>query len=684
MFHPRRRGSPLVRVASALACSIAIYLVFHLLRSREPTPLQQYITRHSYPQQRAWLKSPNLPLLAPGPIRTKHSPKLSRASRRATTPPPISINSSLPSLDGLRPSSRLVQAWNSSLDSVVRAARLQIERHFDENFLREISGVPGTNITTDEEASRLQGYLDCVTSRGSWVYDRSGKDASKRLTVHKQDSVFATCDRRFYKGRVPREYGGETSDDWDVRESLKFRWLPDKSCAALLPNHLKATSMSPNRLDFCRLLRHKNIMAIGDGASTYLMHDLLLDWTRETPISCYGDLYCAGHALCTEGLRDGTNIEGEWDSDMRVFNPLPDPSAADASRLSREHAKRDEPTTDGKDEDHHRHVVETRAAPNEPGAHRRSGGTLLRFKRSDGLFIDSHPDHERLGPVYAHPWTGVREINVFAHTDVRRSDVIVASKPPLPLPEVHAPAGNWTRAFDRGAWVGEGKAILAIEAARTLTEQVWLPELMESLAAFRKQPVAVDQLLVWKGGWRIQPDCSTPDSDLEDEGYGFDGRPGSFDWHAWWESPGDGPPPLSSLPSLRRIVYSGPASGGLLSDRDSLFYNLQTVLQNHLLRTEVLPRLGMVYLDLETPMAIWRSGLVGSRDCLRPCLPSPGLSLENAFVGGLQTVFAWGWDGEGRKETWLGRDYVPFKDREAGRKRQKKKEEAVKRGHGQA
>jgi hypothetical protein len=83
--------------------------------------------------------------------------------------------------------------------------------------------------------------------------------------------------------------------------------------------------MGPNRSELCHLLRHKYLMAVGDTSSMYLMHDLLLDWTRERAQTCYGDLYCTVHAICLDKLRTGTDVNRSWDSDERIFNRLPDP-----------------------------------------------------------------------------------------------------------------------------------------------------------------------------------------------------------------------------------------------------------------------------------------------------------------------------------------------------------------------
>ena len=155
----------------------------------------------------------------------------------------------------------------------------------------------------------------------------------------------------------------------------------------------------------------------------------------------------------------------------------------------------------------------------------------------------------------------------------------------------------------------------------------------------------------------------------------------------WWDSPGDCPPPYSQGVSLRQIVFSSnsTATHSSLSDVSALFYNFQTTLQNHLMRTAVLPQLGMPYLDMETPMSIWRSGLVGgasykpdasgqasspgSRNCLQPCIPSAGMSVEEAFIGGLHRIFQWAFDGPERRDTWIGTEYVPTRVREQDHKK---------------
>ena len=127
------------------------------------------------------------------------------------------------------------------------------------------------------------------------------------------------------------------------------------------------------------------------------------------------------------------------------------------------------------------------------------------------------------------------------------------------------------------------------------------------------------------------------------------------------------------------------------------YHNAQLVLQNHLARTVVLPAFGIPFLDLETPLSVWRSGMVGSSaaspfrtpssaaqqqhqqqavlssaglrsptsgDCTRYCFPSPGLAVERFFLGALATVFEAGWAGDAQREAkWMGEGFENVQDR---------------------
>jgi hypothetical protein len=268
---------------------------------------------------------------------------------------------------------------------------------------------------------------------------------------------------------------------------------------------------------------------------------------------------------------------------------------------------------------------------------------MLRYRRNDGFLIHSLDNVPEA--IYVHPETGVRQLDNFITPDFRRSDLIIFSRAPLPLPDVKSANGEAVSQLLHGPWSGEQKAMELLQLVVKLTKGNWLPEMMRSLYHSRVL-WNFNSLTVWRGGWRIQQECVGSDKDNG----------------TTWDSPGDGLPPLSHAPSLQELLFKDAADAkGDLVDIDTLFYNLQTVLHNHLLRRFILPHVGIPFLDLETLMSVWRSGLVGSasfdpskdgskaslpgsRNCLLPCLPSAGMSVEEAFIGGLHRVLNWGWD----------------------------------------
>jgi hypothetical protein len=64
------------------------------------------------------------------------------------------------------------------------------------------------------------------------------------------------------------------------------------------------------------------------------------------------------------------------------------------------------------------------------------------------------------------------------------------------------------------------------------------------------------------------------------------------------------------------------------------------------------PEFGIPFLDLESQASVWRTGLVASpsiasrhhsvspSDCFDYCFPSPGLTLEESFLGGLLKILS--------------------------------------------
>ncbi|BGP35833.1 hypothetical protein JCM10296v2_007685 [Rhodotorula toruloides] len=616
-----------------------------------------------------------------------------RAARQR--PRNIAIISSLPSADSLSPAfaatyDSLFESFTSDTESLVSSATSSLSSR--------LRGIPGTAITSSSEARNLQAFLDCSSSSGLWVYDASGSwlaSHGRGLTVHKQEGRYAACDKRFYKGREPGSAADEVEGGWHVRESLKWRWAPSASCANLAPASLSPSlrlSAPPSRSRFCRLLAHKSTLLLGD-STQYSVHDLLLDWTTTEPQSCYGDLYCKEHALCGEILRsrEGEGVE-DWEGDERVYHRLPSPpGAVELKRGEEERAvggvdERDlVPSFSSHDSPLHSHTHAKRQASTRSPSY----GTLLRYRRTDGL----RPSSAQTLPTYAHPSTGVREVNQQWLADSRRSDIVILNKPPLPLPRkgFNESWDEWVReVLEDEQAEGEEKALRIVEAAAEVTRDVWVRELVEALRAIRAPPSPPDRLVVYRGGWRQHADCaaSSVDSDTDDASLPT--------------SPGDGPPPRSSQPSLSDLLFR---SDGSLLPPHIIYHNAQLFFQNHLARRIVLPAFGVPFLDLDSPLSVWRSGMVGSPsaspfvsfsspdshskqtvlggsgaglrsptsgDCTRYCFPSPGLSLETFFLGALNTVFEAGWAGDGeRAGEWMGGEegFRNLRERVAARER---------------
>ncbi|GAA6033472.1 hypothetical protein JCM8097_001415 [Rhodosporidiobolus ruineniae] len=621
--------------------------------------------------------------------------------RRASWPTSIPITSSNPSTSSF--SRSFTSTYESLLASLSSTAEEAVSSAISSSLSSRLTGVPGTAITSRTEAVSLQSYLDCTSSRGEWVYDPAGAHLAAHgsgLTVHKQEGRYAACDKRFYKGREVGE--GVEEGEWDVRESLKWRWVPSPSCAELARSSLSALAESKDpappvsRERFCRLLAHKSTLLLGD-STQYSLHDLLLDFTSTLPQSCYGDLYCKEHALCGEILRakDYGRVE-DWEEDERVYHRLPLPPSSAASlerRALHESAQADE---EPEDEHDHPHPSLDKRQLERTSSRSPSYGTLLRYRRTDGL----RPASAYTLPTYKHPFTGLREINQQWLADSRRSDIVVLTKSPLPLPLKghNATWDEWVYETLEDEEVDpEDKAERLLEAAKDVTRNVWLPELLEALKAIRALPSPPDQLVVYRSGWRQHADCaasSFPSSSASDE--------------LAASSPGDGPPPHPEQPDLAALFFRPSSSSSSANERALLpvhivFHNLQLHLQHRLLRSSILPAFGIPFLDLETPLSVWRSGMVGSSaglpfshppsssshsgqtvlagpggglrspqsgDCTRYCFPSPGLAVEEFFLGALGRVFEAGWAGDRRREKeWTGEGFRNLRERVAEREK---------------
>lgn len=588
---------------------------------------------------------------------------LSNLTKRAPIPSStyklnsILITSSLPSTSDLLPSDPLLKIWEQASTSLETTASRLTSSSISRIGV-EILGIPGTGINTVKEAKELQDHLDCSTGKGEWIYLGGGKEGLKEsrggdpILVHKQQGVYASCDKRFYKGRESNNEESEVeSEEWNVRESLKWKWIPSPLCPASKPL---------SRKRFCNLLAHKATLLVGD-TPQYSLHDLLLDFTSIHPQTCYGDLYCKQHKICQDVLnKEKVGIE-DYTGDERVYASVPNPPILNTL------------------------LDEELLNPNSKPEGFPAKETLLRYRRSDGLRVGN----SFTSPTYIHSHTGIREINQQWLADSRRSDLVILSKSPLPLP-VLGTRETWDEILNRVEEEGS-EGIKWIELAWKMTKDVWLPELMHTLGALRGGKENPARLIVYRSNWRSHGDCGASSLPSDDESIGSE-----------WNSPGDGPPPHLLQPSLRRILFPSTSTSNSqkLTNSHTLFYNLQTILQNHILRNHILPSYGIPFLDLETPLSIWRSGMIGgssssssspfpassstspssnqlqdqqqqlyhgkniglrsftSGDCTRYCLPSPGRALEEAFLGGLLKIFEKGWAGdEERRQTWTGREF---------------------------
>lgn len=581
--------------------------------------------------------------------------------------PPISAQHSFASLGHLE--SAVSTAWKEATDTIEQRS-FSLFRHWFEDDARRLfdlpAGIPGTGIDTAEEAISLQAYLDCYSTNGEWVYEPNGSHlGSRSLPVHKHSSVLASCDKAYYENLRGEAQSSTTDRNWRVRPSLKWYWKPSDACRKVpVPDWMKGERSLENfplvsRSTLCTYLRHKNLLLIGDSPTQYLLHDLLLDWTSSQPLTCYGDLYCREHAICPDHIITGGDVRRQWHADVRVFDRL-----------------RDTP-------EQHTNADRLDNSSNSDIRKLQTRGTVLRYRRADSMFMNSSPSHARHQPAFIHPHTGVRDINMYSVADGRRSDLTILHKAPIAYPRqskggsfVNSHMLELTAALEESTLPLSEKLTYIVQLATIATTEVWLPELVESLRALKAPPASSKTLLIYRGGWNMQQSCGQ-DSVLSSSPI-VRNKPVK----------GDGNQPFPSVPDLGQILFSSFSNSTLApasADLRTAYYNAQNVLQNEVMWKVIAPRLGLPYLNLDTPTRIWRSGFVGGSratqsevttlhlaanlrdgdrqavDCLRMCLPSPGLSLETFFITSLARIFEWGWSGPDRNRTWVGDDFAPVR-----------------------
>lgn len=565
--------------------------------------------------------------------------------------------------------------WSSAEQVMEQRARALFNHWFEDHARKLIElpeGIPGTGITTAKEAGSLQAYLDCFSSNGEWVYGPDGQHLNgSSLPVHKHNPILASCDKAYYKHLSAEPPISKSKEEWAVRPSLKWHWRASSACQKLIgPDWMhqeRSSLVRPlvSRKSLCTYLRHKNILLVGDSPTHYLLHDLLLDWTSTRPLTCYGDLYCKEHAICPDELVEEVDPSQQWDSDVRVFDSLQDPPGRSPGIDRQKHWS---------------------SSPNSASQTR---GTVLRYRRADSMFMNSSPSHLRHQPGFVHPHTGVRDINMYSVADGRRSDVTILYKAPVAYPrpsksgsEINQRMLKLARTFGDLNQPLIDRLTKLIELATIATTEVWLPEVLESLRALKAPPASPDGLLIYRSGWNMHESCGQKPSII----------PGFFSPNKSTIVSENGA--ILSAPSLGRILFpsvADTANSSALADASTVYYNLQNIMQNAVMRKVIAPRLGIPFINLAESASVWMSGFVGDaralmdgtssslqaplrapaarqqpKDCLRMCLPSPGLLLETFFLGSLDQIFEWGWGGSDRARTWVGDQFQPVRDRARG------------------
>ncbi|ORZ11915.1 hypothetical protein BCR42DRAFT_440339 [Absidia repens] len=140
-------------------------------------------------------------------------------------------------------------------------------------------GIPGSVITTHQAAQSFRANIDCLT-QGRWI-----PSTSNQLIRHVQDPLYATCDKRFYKSHASTSPRPETQYEWQPSGGA------DNTCLRSLPK--------PSPQQWCRVLNGRHILLVGD-LMQYQLHELFLDYLRDGPTVCFGELNCKDHTICAD------------------------------------------------------------------------------------------------------------------------------------------------------------------------------------------------------------------------------------------------------------------------------------------------------------------------------------------------------------------------------------------------
>ncbi|CAG8639167.1 16371_t:CDS:1, partial [Funneliformis mosseae] len=121
------------------------------------------------------------------------------------------------SLDLLEASRRRHQ----ELETALVETRIEITDKLNEFSFH--SSIPGSNIKTSEDLLKFRSYMECVTTKGKWVYD----DTPRAFLIHKLEPLYGKCDSNF----IPLNKNSSIEELWsNARNSIKYKWKTPNEC----------------------------------------------------------------------------------------------------------------------------------------------------------------------------------------------------------------------------------------------------------------------------------------------------------------------------------------------------------------------------------------------------------------------------------------------------------------------
>ncbi|CAG8546984.1 1637_t:CDS:2 [Funneliformis caledonium] len=168
------------------------------------------------------------------------------------------------------------------LELALKKTRIMIKNNLKDYSFP--SSIPGSNIKSREEILAFREKMECITTKGKWIFD----DTPREILKHKQETLYGKCDKRLQSSFDLNKKNSSIEEIWEnTRNSVKYIWKPSPQCP--LPNF--------TREDFCSLITGLKFLLVGDALS-FQLHELLLDYFHDGPVQCYGQISCKEHVLC--------------------------------------------------------------------------------------------------------------------------------------------------------------------------------------------------------------------------------------------------------------------------------------------------------------------------------------------------------------------------------------------------